>query len=363
MIFMFNTYSLVVVVEMIVRVDIGVALWCAIATCFCGPMASVGELRSAFFLRTSLSVLCSLPCIICEPHIYTFQRDEKELLLPWIAYHSRIVGSRNLHIIDHSSTNLEVLQLLQTCKDEGMDVIHFQGDFKDKQHYLSRQMKSCSMNCTTLIPLDVDEFIVLGSTSSSNTHFVTDPLQIHSALANLPNDGHKYKFNGSYNGRYLGQDAVSLRPFAALHFGRSKWKCVSKTFFPAATFRSTDQGNHRGAVSEACSKQSPSWQSRCRDCFHLTNLALVHFTGSASSFESFHVKMLRGAHAYGRDKQVNAGKPCVKGKGRHYCNYYKQLKQNGVQAMKAQFLKEVDTHRGFYNDGVAKSLLKVVLQE
>lgn len=217
------------------------------------------------------------------------------------------------------------------------------------------------MNCTTLVPLDVDEFVVLGSTSSSTTHFVTDPLQIQSTLLNLPKDGHKYKFNGSYNGQYLGQGTISLRPFASLHFGRSKWNCMSKTFFPAATFRSTDQGNHHGAVSQACAKQSLSSRSRCKDCFHLTTLALVHFSGSATGFESFNAKMLRGARAYGRDKKVDAGRPCVKGKGRHYCNYYKQLKQHGTEAMKAEFLKRIDAHQGYYNNGIVKSLLQFML--
>jgi len=223
-------------------------------------------------------------------------------------------------------------------------------------------MKKCGASCEFLIPLDADEFMVVVRSNSNTSDFSTSPDDVRMTISNLRADGYKYKFNGTFEGRAAQASSVSLRPFAASHFKKTRVDCMSKTFFLARTFSGTDQGNHKGRVKKPCSRRSPTWQPKCRDCFHVTNLALAHFSGSSTSFESYTAKMLRGAQAYGRIKKVDAGKPCSKGKGRHYCRFYQRLKLHGIKRLRENHQKgQARVSRGFSN-GIIKAFVGLMLE-
>ena len=306
-----------------------------------------------------LHLLTFLPVSVAvdSVHLFVFQKDEPELLFPWILYHSRIVGLKNLHIIDHNSTNMEVVRILQACEKHDVDVDYFTESFASKQHVISAKMKAYHNESSLLIPLDTDEFIVSLVNSSNVNQFSAKSQVIRRNLMRLPYGSHKLKFNGSFQAVSTMTGSVSLRPFAAVHFQRRELSCMSKTFYSANTFVRTDQGNHHGTIKTPCTAQSSAWNAQCNDCFHVANLALAHFDVSSTSFGSSLSKHLRGAKAYGHDKVVDEGKPC-KGNGVHYCQYLKQLKRVGSQRLESEFYASRLLSPGQYNSEVVEALVE-----
>eukprot|EP00890_Picochlorum_soloecismus_P003804 jgi/Picsp_1/4424/NSC_06646-R1_hypothetical protein GMO_06380 [Gluconobacter morbifer G707] len=116
-----------------------------------------------------------------EIHFFTFHWNQPEFLEAWARHHSAILGSfaksqsgvvgtgsyRNLHVIDHNSTNLYAIDLLARLQRLGAGVRRFSGPFTEKGKELSGWMRefregqsSEKSRSTFLIPLDVDEFLL-----------------------------------------------------------------------------------------------------------------------------------------------------------------------------------------------------------
>ena len=60
--------------------------------------------------------------VLDNPHefkIFTFHRDEDELLQDWVKYHARIVGKGNLYILDNNSTSPTALRHLEAMEKVG----------------------------------------------------------------------------------------------------------------------------------------------------------------------------------------------------------------------------------------------------
>ena len=61
--------------------------------------------------------------VLDNPHefkIFTFHRDEDELLGDWVKYHARIVGRSNIYILDNNSTSPTALSELEALRKVGM---------------------------------------------------------------------------------------------------------------------------------------------------------------------------------------------------------------------------------------------------
>lgn len=63
------------------------------------------------------------------------QKDETILLDPWIRYHSDLIGSGNLYILDNGSTAPSVIRSLRQAE---LDGVHVLWDYRSRRDYLER---------------------------------------------------------------------------------------------------------------------------------------------------------------------------------------------------------------------------------
>ena len=128
-----------------------------------------------FFSKKKNSFTCEI-----EIHFFTFHWNQPEFLEAWAHHHSSLLGTlaksksgllsyRNLHVIDHNSTNLYALDLLARLQRLGAGVRRVSGPFTEKGKELSEWMRefreghsSENSRLAFLIPLDVDEYFLPG---------------------------------------------------------------------------------------------------------------------------------------------------------------------------------------------------------
>ena len=130
-----------------------------------------------------------------EIHFFTFHWNQPAFLEAWAEHHSSILGSlaknravvqpynyRNLHIIDHQSTNLYALDVLARLQRLGAEVRYFSGPFTEKGRALSGWMRqfrkgqsSGNSRSSFLIPLDVDEFFLPRQYFCSEIQSISSP--------------------------------------------------------------------------------------------------------------------------------------------------------------------------------------------
>jgi Glycosyl transferase family 2 len=113
------------------------------------------------------------------------QKNEAELLTPWIKYHGWLFGLHNLVIVDNGSSDAHVLQLLDHYEKLGCSVIR---QFSDKYHFeLKGEVIKTIINSIDravdydfIFPLDCDEFIAYSGSDISTSREV-----IHSYLDSI----------------------------------------------------------------------------------------------------------------------------------------------------------------------------------
>ena len=83
--------------------------------------------------RCTLNLIVIIACILQRPYvlgaesntvldnphefkIFTFHRDEDELLQDWVKYHARIVGRSNIYILDNNSSSPTALRELDAMR-------------------------------------------------------------------------------------------------------------------------------------------------------------------------------------------------------------------------------------------------------
>lgn len=266
--------------------------------------------------------------------VVTFNRDEFELLSDWIQYHAEIFGFENLHIIDHISTTPAIQNLLHFAESMGSHVIYYEGSWQFKGAELSRVMHEVldtDPSVQTIIPLDVDEFVV-GQQGDENT-WTTSPDVILDHIDKLPRDGFKYKFGNIKVGACSeGEVAIDRsggggrRVMTAMYFSEVRWGHHYKTFFDRHGFNRTDDGNHFGFVEadSVCDKvkrgEIPGVEFFEDQCFHYSPLAVAHYGISALSYPSWVSKMQVAAEAL----NFTLESECV-GIGSHYCEALKTI--------------------------------------
>ena len=125
--------------------------------------------------------------------IFAFHRDEEFLLGDWLYWHCAVFGCSNVVVVDHASTNPKVLAILEAYKTRGVTVETFRGAFGEKAEALSRAMRARADEARLLVPLDVDEFVVL----EADQGFVADARRIRAAFlkAASSNEMRKFKFS------------------------------------------------------------------------------------------------------------------------------------------------------------------------
>ena len=172
------------------------------------------------------------------------------LLADWVAYHAHLFGMHHLYVIDHKSSNTSLLDDLRRWQTQGLNVIPFQGSFREKHEMLSKVMHSAAASARFVVPLDADEFLAVEHTAGT---VITSRKAILGEFDRLVVDGRKYKVATRQAGCPAeGSLAADLhRPALSSHFHNSVRSPMSKTFYNGGTdFISTDQGNHFGALSE-----------------------------------------------------------------------------------------------------------------
>lgn len=306
-------------------------------------------------------------------YLFTFQKDAGRLLPLWLWYHSSLVGTSNIHVIDHMSKEQSVKDTLAQYQRRGLILTKFKGLFKDKGTILSEAMQTraaSTRSFSILVPLDVDEFIVKMDFQSPE-QFTMEKASILRAFARLPLDGYKYTFHNI--DALLCQRANNkmqqlIRNLSFQHdFGRLAKGCKSKVFYPSQGFVSTDQGNHlvtgfksaNGGVSHfrgsstveadsRCSRKDDAYSESCGLCFHRSQLGLVHLGSSILPYDLYEAKMIRAAQAYDYPSYLSQNMSCefirkrsLTTGGIQYCHFLVQLKAGKRDWLKRNYKKRM----------------------
>ena len=91
--------------------------------------------------------------IFCGP-----VKDDWEFLDDFIFYHSRIVGTKNIHIIDNESSDPRVLAVYEKYKPKGLNV-HVEIGPKRHAEYVNKYIHMYKHLYEYIVPLDSDEFL------------------------------------------------------------------------------------------------------------------------------------------------------------------------------------------------------------
>jgi hypothetical protein len=93
------------------------------------------------------------------------QKNERDLVGPWLEYHGNLFGFENLFVFDNGSDDIKVLGTLKEYEDKGVKVNYSystRGDFEKKGDIISAKIKSLDKLSPFdfYFPTDCDEFIV-----------------------------------------------------------------------------------------------------------------------------------------------------------------------------------------------------------
>lgn len=258
--------------------------------------------------------------------VFAFHRDEEFLLGDWLRWHCMVFGCGNVIVVDHASTNTKVLALLDAYAKRGVTVDTFSGAFGEKAEALSRAMRERAHEAKLLVPLDVDEFVVLETSAG----FVADPRRIQRAFAAAADstEPRKFKFASRVAACPAppadGATVIERRPAVVRAFSPPTQTAMAKTFFRGGSdFVGTDQGNHFGRVRrDNASSQDAMIDNRNFDRFFArTPLTLLHF--SMPDFDTWHAKVFKRAAAYGFSMKTQCAG--VR-RGQRYCRSYQTLR-------------------------------------
>jgi hypothetical protein len=161
------------------------------------------------------------------------QRDEDDLLRPWVLYHAKLFGYSSLYIFDNGSVLPPLIEQLQAWERIGVNINREYStpeDFHNKGAILGRAIKCLSGQYDFFIPLDCDEFFVL---SDGSRGFSCEHAPLLGALAEL------------------WQEQAALRVTTAfyniLNHPDWYWRWPhKKTFFRDGTFSYMCHGYHDG---------------------------------------------------------------------------------------------------------------------
>lgn len=267
--------------------------------------------------------------------VFTFHKDEAFLLGDWLYYHASVFGPENVVVVDHASQDPRVLELLDAYARRGVSVVKFAGKFGDKAEALSAAMRAAAATAEYLVPMDVDEFVVLELAGGG---IAADAAAIRAEFAGLPRDEpRKFKFSSRVAACPDASHATAAsarRPALVTAFSPKKSTAMAKTFFRGGYgFLSTDQGNHFGKTRhDNASTADDQIDNRQFDRYFVrTRLSLLHF--SMPDFATWHAKLFQRAKAYG----FTMKSPCAGiRRGQRYCRSFQRLQGGDAPLAVAQ---------------------------
>ena len=214
--------------------------------------------------------VCSSPLRVSA---FSYVRDEVDIVADWIHYHASLFGGyERLHIVDNNSTDGTLDVLHHLASTYGIK-LYTAKDFRLKGHAMTHLMRTHANVSDFVMPLDIDEFLVLtdGDEGFSPDSKVRAPthISIEGVCAYLEgmNKGYSaYKVNRmqpavvSEGGFH---DAVREATLARHERGvLGKWR-IAKTFFSTRrAIPKVDQGFHMGSLATSAL---------------FTKLSLVHY--------------------------------------------------------------------------------------
>ncbi len=263
--------------------------------------------------------------------LFTFIKDEIEVIEDWLRYHSHLFGSNNITVIDHMSTD-GTFKILNEWKLKGVSVYRTSVPFTDKHKVLSSYMNTHKRGF--LVPIDADEFIAV----KKNNQLTCDISDIRSELSKLKKGPFRYKFQQI---DAIPSKVVLNDPLTEINQFKTKWykdwKLYAKTFYDASFFVNTDQGNHKGSV-------------RGHGKNYETNMTIVHY--DVRDYGHFVKKNERGARAYNHTKS----KKLKHSHGKHYHRRYWAIQEGrGIQ----QMIKEFGSIGNFNTNEISKKIISL----
>lgn len=194
----------------------------------------------------------SVPFLKRTPQImiFCFVKDEPELMWRWIPYHAKLVGMKNILIIDHGSKS-ETKSIFNKFAKSGLKIFDAgMYPFSEKAEILSKVMMNYK-HYRLLVPLDADEFVCMKNNNGMNCSMRT----IRRAFRNLPDKPVIFKFGTfdvcNHPDINYKDPLVEMKEFGFFPPESTEvfsTKAPSKSFFPGKYFVSTDDGNHLGKI-------------------------------------------------------------------------------------------------------------------
>jgi len=299
-------------------------------------------------------------------YLFTLHNDDPEVLFDWLQYHSYLFSIGNITFLDNKSEDPRVCRLLHLYKYCGLNVIQVD-NFANKSGLLTDAMSRYKdTEDAFLLPLDVDEFLVLGNPSTNGVrdigrhlyeHISMNASDVRNAFDNLLVDGRKYKMqsarmlpadkatcNKAFHAKCTHTDAPFRRAIQYSYFSLNPdnrvWKAIAKTFYHTDGFIMTDAGNHYGLVQHDHGHM-PGFLGKDNVSLHLddyfqwSDLALLHF--QKGSFDSLIHQYFRVSREEGFDVHSNA--TCI-GRNSGYCRTAKHILEIGHKRYKSDQWKK-----------------------
>ncbi|WP_447439899.1 glycosyltransferase family 2 protein [Escherichia coli] len=165
------------------------------------------------------------------------QKNETNLLKPWIEYHSMIFGIKNIFVYDNGSTDKVCIDILKRYEAKGLSVewaFNTKNDFENKGRIFSDRIKKLDQSTSPYdfyFPLDCDEFIAY---ERSPGDLLVDRRSIELELENYIGCQSTLAINAGYDNNPL---------YDQFYFRSDEQR---KTFFYKDTCMSLDMGFHSG---------------------------------------------------------------------------------------------------------------------
>lgn len=222
------------------------------------------------------------------------QKNEAQLLAPWIQYYSRLFGAENLYIYDNGSTMSDVLHLLDQAEEAGLNVnrAHSEkSDFENKGEIIARRIKELDEkdDYDFFFPLDCDEFIGVereGEGPSFRKSDILEELAQHKDAKRVLFIGKGYDNHPAMTGMF--------RPTTE----------VRKTFFSKQTCESLDIGFHDGKSKHGGGKRA-------------TNFVYAHYHWKPFEYAQRHTREKLGGRVPNFDRDTLIAHRDKRGAGHH----------------------------------------------
>lgn len=245
------------------------------------------------------------------------QKNEHQLLEPWILYHGLHFGFENLVVYDNGSTLESVVTTLEKYQALGVNVqwtFGSKSDFENKGLIFSEEIKRLDSQDPSdfYFPMDCDEFVVV---EKGHDEVKCDSLSIFTELA---------RHEGGSAPLVIGA-AFDNSPLYNNYFYRTEGQ--RKTFFTKGTCRTLDLGFHDGKTH---SKESAVKTKVCYVHFHYKSFtqyaesAMQKLEGrikdfSKNSLKAFSKERLAGFHLVG---------PLLDGRDHYYQSHFNRFQKH-----------------------------------